>query len=968
MIRDWLLGKLEPVRDHERVLVRDPLWLLPEADGVLDQFARQHGFTVIVSATNLAFRQLYETAIADPDTRKLLVVDRTPARRRSRLSLSSAPPLFYPDLLARTAAEARIDVDLQSFLKEQTGDPNWPAETSDPRYARLIARNLSSVLQAHRNLRTAHESRFTDSDFRTIVAFSALGIAPSAFMKLDAEAYWTIGLLGHEVIEELQELTPEVTRPIREALDRAPSPFCWFGKRDPDIVIRAFYLSVILAQHSPNWKLLLANVDPVLAPMADISEDVLRDAAPRVLVLDARQAERDIASVEGSLNREALELLAIGELKLATPAGYAAVLDKEGYSSLFRSLALLMAVDNVVSNHPSWDAKDRVRETLGTYDAGTSPRFVDTRPSVCWARLKGIYELVVELLPIRDVLGQTCKKLAMTPVEKLTFSAFYDLWTKQRVSRLEYCISALERMVLGVDILPRSQEELPQAFGDACVRIRQRVQALGEETRRLLDDLNKRYQDVVQAQYPAWVASDKEPVLTSQFLRRCLKPHWDPKTENAALFIFDGMRWDIWNEFLRPMLADRMEVVAELPGMSLLPSETHITRKAISAGTFPDSFDRRKGEDELLKAGLARELGVTEPISTVAPAGAGTGETVRYRTGRLDVFIFELCDKELHGIRLRQLPDGREVPGRPLAFVYEQHIKNILDTEVLGIMRSLAPGTKVFITADHGFGPIGREKLWLDDRWLNEPQDCSYLNAWLFESLKDAMAPAKVRQNALEFPVAALRMPAKETVPDKGRGGTWEKTYATIIFPKVGFAFNRPGASFNPDAFSHGGVSLPEMLVPMVVLRVKPKDEGLLALGSIAGPEACVEGEEIEFRLRMEPTTLLVARDDIRVDVEASYAQNPGQYTLPRQVLYVTGRGAEVLYRFRPDPNDATEDERREGTMQRAMAVSVAYRDGVRTVRVSRTHRFAVRLNADQIVRRVGNLGSILGLTPKGMR
>jgi hypothetical protein len=106
----------------------------------------------------------------------------------------------------------------------------------------------------------------------------------------------------------------------------------------------------------------------------------------------------------------------------------------------------------------------------------------------------------------------------------------------------------------------------------------------------------------------------------------------------------------------------------------------------------------------------------------------------------------------------------------------------------------------------------------------------------------------------------------------------------------------------------------------------------------------------------------------MRVDVEAVYAHNPEQYTLPRQVLYVTGRGADVIYRFRPDPNDATEEERREGAMTRTLAISVAYRDRARTVRVSRTHRFVVRLNADQVVRRVGNLGAILGLTPKGMR
>jgi hypothetical protein len=177
-------------------------------------------------------------------------------------------------------------------------------------------------------------------------------------------------------------------------------------------------------------------------------------------------------------------------------------------------------------------------------------------------------------------------------------------------------------------------------------------------------------------------------------IRRCLKPYWDPQKEKAALLIFDGMRYDIWDELLKPMLLDRMELEADLSGSSILPSETQLTRKAISAGAFPDKFDKTTSEDKLLKQALGQEFGYGGLVQVVSPEGSGTGETVRYRAGNLDVFIFELCDKELHHIKNKTLPDGREVPSRPLAFVYEQTIKNIIDTEVMGIIRSLQPGTR----------------------------------------------------------------------------------------------------------------------------------------------------------------------------------------------------------------------------------------------------------------------------------
>jgi len=410
MLRDWALVKLAAVSENPRVIVRDGLRLLPEADGAIHSFAREHGYTVIVAATNLAFRDLYERAVADPETRKLLVIDRAPLRRRTTPSRMKAPPPFYPDLLASTPQEARIDLDLRQFLKETTGDPNWPGEVNDPRYARLIVKHLQAVLRAHQNLRTADARRFTDHDFRTIVAFAALGVAEAAFKKLDAEDYWRIGLLGHDVLAELDSLAPTVTRPIREELRQAPAPFCWFTERDPDTVIRAFYVSVILAQHLENWPLLLAHVDPVLAPLASMSIEVLRDAAPQLVRLHPDQAQRDLAAVEQSLSREALQFLLLDQMHLTDPASCAAVLEHEHYSILVRSLALLLALDDCLAGHPTPEAHTRIAAALGLNgDAPREQTFAERRLSVQWSHVKEAYALACTLQTIRGELAQSVR-------------------------------------------------------------------------------------------------------------------------------------------------------------------------------------------------------------------------------------------------------------------------------------------------------------------------------------------------------------------------------------------------------------------------------------------------------------------------------------------------------------------------------------------------------------------------------
>jgi len=970
MLREWTLSKLEVVKGSERVLVQDSLRLLPEADGGIHVFARDNGFTVIVASTNLVFRELYERAIADPEVKKLLVIDRAPLRRRTDQSVTKAPPPFYPDFLVDTPPQNRIKLDLQQFLKETTEDPNWPFEVNDPRYARLISRNLDSVIRAHRNLRTAHPERFTDHDLKTIVAFASLGVAESAFKKLGAQDYWKIGLLAHDALKELETLAPEVTKPILQEIGKAPAPFCWFADHDADMVIRAFYLSVILSQHLEHWNLLLAKVDPSLASFPSIDPGILLDSAPKLVKMNTAQAKRDLEAVELSLNRDTLQLLLLDQIKLSDPIGFVSVIEKESYSTLFRSLALLMALDDLLSSKSPQKEHAKIFKVLFTETSEGKPGFVDTRSSIPWAHLKEAYGLFTEIQLLRIELGRAVKTLKVLNPEQLSFKLFRELWNEKRINRMEYFLSALERLLYSGDFLPRAENELPSIFVNTLDNARQRMRAIAEEVHGQLDDMNRRFQEMVAGQYPSWLLKDSDVRLTSQFIRRCLKPHWDPQNEKAVVFIFDGMRYDIWDELLRPVFEDRMEILKDYPASSLLPSETHITRKAISSGTYPDSFNMQAGEDKLLKEGLTREFGYKGKVEVISPEGMGVGETVRYRADNLDVYIFELCDKELHKIQIKTLPDGRQVPGRPLAFIYQQHLKNIIDTEIMAIVRGLSPGTKVFVTADHGFGRVGREPLWFDEADLNEKLDCAYLNCRLRVSIDKAHLPDKVRNNIIAFTPEQLRMPLEEKRTIKKTGQVFHKEYKSIVFPKVGYSFSRQGSHYNPDAYSHGGISIQELVIPMVVLRVKQKEEGILILDSISGPKEAVEGENLEFRLSLNRTDKDVGEgDELRVDIGATYSLEPDQRPLPPQVLYVPGKGTEVVYRFRPDPNDATVDERKQGMMERTLTITVSYCEGIRIYRKSRTHYFAVRLNSEQVVRRVpAHLGNILGLTPKSMR
>lgn len=969
-LKEWVINSLEQIIQYKRVLVCDPLGIAKEAYRSIDALANEHGFTVIQASTNLTFRDSYERLLQDPEVEKIMILDQTPYIRLHNRSISSAPPLFYPDFLEKCPLEARINLDLRQYLRDVTGDGNWPQACNEVRYARLMIPNLSGILTAYRNLRTVDPKGFSDSQFDTIVAYAALGIPEMAFKTLGAEEYWRIGLMGHETLYDLKNLAPNIVEFMVSQLKKAPVPFCWFADRDPEHVVNGLYLSAILQQHTEHWGLLVGNVDPSFASFKNIEEKLLQGDVPRLVNMNQAQAERDLTNLELSLESDQLELIMFDQLKIEDPDHFASVIEQEAYSSLLRSLALVVALDNALSDKSNKAAQKRVQEVLFNRK---DLNLADKRNYPAWRNLVDTYKLAIELEPLTKQLLAIQKELSVKKAEKLDLAYFRNLWIDKHLGNLEYILSALERQVNSGELLPRQVEDLPSAFRDIIDSVRQRVRAIAYEVNHKIDAVNAKFQDMVALLYPEWVKetdyTDGNPVLTSRFLKKCLKPNWDPKTETAVIFIFDGMRHDIWELLLKDSLNDYMDVVQELPGLALLPTETHVSRKAISAGAFPDEFDDKKAEDKLLNESLSKLYHQEFALQVGVPDGGGTGETVHYQTNNLDVHIFELCDTELHKIKVKKLADGHEVPSRPLSYIYQQQVKNIIANEVMAIIRGLTPGTKVFITADHGFNRMGRKPLGLHESWLNIPKDCTYQNSILKLEHPEIKAGGEIKNNLISFSPKQLRMPEKALRFDPNKGQVVEHQFKTIVFPRVGYSFKRPNAPFKPDAFSHGGISLQEMLVPMVVLKVKAQDQGLLTMDPLQGPKEILEGELIEFSVMINNQSQELFPDDIRVEARANYAIDTEQYTLPAQIFYVGTTGEQVSFSFKPDTEDASIDERRQGIMKRLFTLEISYRDGHRTIRKSRTCWFNVKLNTDKIARRYpSNLSNILGMTPKSMR
>jgi hypothetical protein len=107
----------------------------------------------------------------------------------------------------------------------------------------------------------------------------------------------------------------------------------------------------------------------------------------------------------------------------------------------------------------------------------------------------------------------------------------------------------------------------------------------------------------------------------------------------------------------------------------------------------------------------------------------------------------------------------------------------------------------------------------------------------------------------------------------------------------------------------------------------------------------------------------------MRIEVNARYHNKDSTAPIPQLIQYISAPGGEIVFRFKPDANDASDEERKAGLMERTLRVSIVCREDLLTIRKTRTFNFALRLDPEKIVRRVpSHLGKILGLTPKSMK
>jgi hypothetical protein len=929
MIEQWILSKIEPLKPAPLIILRDPQRMIQAGAYIVDGWAEENGYTVLFCAGNMALREMYEAVRDDADARVLLV-DRS--RKEARILL------FYPDLAAQAGPRRQMTLSLHDFLVEQTGDSNWPHLVDDRQLSRLIVENLPDTLGAHEQLRQVGGRRFTDIDLYKIVLGAALKINP--FKQLSASEIRRLCIEQHHALEQLSRVLPaDIMDTLRQTIARAPKPFCWLLERDPDLVVRAFTLSAIMHQHGLEYQVLLSNLDPALHEYREIAPHFLDQAMQEQLAADPDRVVADVRDVEDFLleDPKRVGFLLHDRLQIDDPDRAFEVLKQERLSPLIRGMALVLLLSDLIENKKI-KVHDQVLELLDRQAEETTLPAL-SRPTEQWQALESAYRRAVQVYRLTAQLAKYAKKFEVTSAEDLTFAEFDTLWNQERFNRLDYYASDLERTLRVGNILPAPRKafwpELDVHWEKARAELKETVKAIGQ-VQNLID---ARFQDFYRLHYTKWIQQLDAPVVfTHQFLPRMLQAHWDPQAgRKAVVMVFDGLRTDAWDELLRPVFEERFELIESRPGSALIPTETHLSRKAISAGCLPKEF-ASANELDLLRAWLRGHLGLNPTFEVIKDDDTvASGMTVRYVSDQLEYIVFNFTDKNLHG------------NPQDLAFIYDTTVREIIRQDVRSVLRELPDDVLVFITSDHGFLPVPKPTVTIPDAIVVDRHDVKYRSARATAHLK-----GEDSKRVIEFDARVMGIPAHSEIVSNA-------PIHYILFPRSGFTLRRKKGRHDPDRYTHGGLSLAECMVPMVVMGPRRGEKPILHIESVRQAGSVSEGEELELEITIVP--MQMALPDMTITLTFSRDEIPTR----REVFH----GVRTTYnvRWTPQLGEITDDDRRQGVVEQPVTVILTYRQDKEMVRLSRTTDVRIKLDPTRLRRRVDSkLDLLMGKVPKGLQ
>ena len=333
------------------------------------------------------------------------------------------------------------------------------------------------------------------------------------------------------------------------------------------------------------------------------------------------------------------------------------------------------------------------------------------------------------------------------------------------------------------------------------------------------EDANNMFGRFIKNNYMKWMASPREerPVMSNDLFREHIFPLLD-NGEKVFFIIIDNFRYDQWRVLAEEIGSDF--TIDEQLYTSILPTATQYARNAIFSGLMPkqikemfpdlwvdeeDEEGKNLNEEQLIATQIARyrrkdSFSYGKVLTSVA-ADKYMDTLNSLAKNDLNVLVINFIDMLSHArtesLMVRELA-ANEAAFRSITLSWLRH------SAIKRLFRYLADSKyTVVITTDHGSIQVDTPTKVIGDK--NTNTNLRYkLGKALNYSGKD---------------VFEIKEPAKAFLPAPNLSTSY-------IFATGSNFFAYPNnynyyVQYYKDTFQHGGISMEEMLVPLIKLRPK---------------------------------------------------------------------------------------------------------------------------------------------------
>lgn len=334
------------------------------------------------------------------------------------------------------------------------------------------------------------------------------------------------------------------------------------------------------------------------------------------------------------------------------------------------------------------------------------------------------------------------------------------------------------------------------------------------------EEANSLFSSFIEKNYTRWISAstDEKPTQSHVVFRDKIMPGLT-KGKPTFLFLIDNLRFDQWKA-IYPELSNLFRVENEEMYYAILPTTTQYARNAFFAGLVPSMIAKKypqywveeneegtknQFEEELLREQLKR-YGLDLKISYNKILSFNAGKKLvdsmhNLMNNDLNIIVYNFVDMLSHA--RTEMEVIRELASDDKA--YRSLTRSwFMNSPLLSMMKFVAEkGAKMIITTDHGSIRVKKPVKVVGDRNVNSNLRYKFGKSLDYKSKE----------------VFSVRNPEEIFLPKPN-------VSTSYIFCQESDFFVYPNnynhyVSYYKDTFQHGGISMEEMIIPLITLTAK---------------------------------------------------------------------------------------------------------------------------------------------------